>query len=52
MSRLLVAAMTACALTLVPTVSAAARIVPDSGHWIMEENPQATIELVTAFLAK
>jgi len=25
-------------------------IVPDSGHWIMEENPAATIELVTAFL--
>jgi pimeloyl-ACP methyl ester carboxylesterase len=27
-------------------------IVPDSGHWIMEENPQATIQLVTAFIAK
>jgi pimeloyl-ACP methyl ester carboxylesterase len=27
-------------------------IVPDSGHWIMEENPQATIKLVTDFLAK
>jgi pimeloyl-ACP methyl ester carboxylesterase len=27
-------------------------IVPASGHWIMEENPQATIELVTEFLAK
>ena len=27
-------------------------IVPDSGHWIMEENPQATIRLVTEFLAK
>jgi pimeloyl-ACP methyl ester carboxylesterase len=27
-------------------------IVPNSGHWIMEENPQATIELVTDFLAK
>jgi len=25
-------------------------IVPSSGHWIMEENPQATIALVTAFL--
>ena len=22
-------------------------IVPNSGHWIMEENPQATIKLVT-----
>jgi pimeloyl-ACP methyl ester carboxylesterase len=29
-----------------------AGIVPDSGHWIMEENPQATIKLVTDFLAK
>jgi len=27
-------------------------IVPNSGHWIMEENPQATIKLVTDFLAK
>ena len=27
-------------------------IVPNSGHWIMEENPRATIELVTDFLAK
>ena len=27
-------------------------IVPDSGHWIMEENPQATVKLVTEFLAK
>jgi pimeloyl-ACP methyl ester carboxylesterase len=25
-------------------------IVPASGHWIMEENPQATVELVTVFL--
>jgi pimeloyl-ACP methyl ester carboxylesterase len=25
-------------------------IVPDSGHWIMEENPQATIRIVRAFL--
>lgn len=25
-------------------------IVPDSGHWIMEENPQATIALVRGFL--
>jgi pimeloyl-ACP methyl ester carboxylesterase len=25
--------------------------VPNSGHWIMEENPQATIKLVTDFLA-
>jgi pimeloyl-ACP methyl ester carboxylesterase len=27
-------------------------IVPKSGHWIMEENPQAAIKLVTEFLAK
>ncbi|MCE9658849.1 MAG: alpha/beta hydrolase [Burkholderiales bacterium] len=26
-------------------------IVPDSGHWIMEENPGATIKLVRDFLA-
>ena len=26
-------------------------IVPDSGHWIMEENPTATIAAVRAFLA-
>jgi pimeloyl-ACP methyl ester carboxylesterase len=29
-----------------------AGIVPGSGHWIMEENPRATVELVTAFLGK
>ena len=27
-------------------------IVPNSGHWIMEENPQATIKIVTEFLVK
>jgi len=27
-------------------------IVPDSGHWIMEENPQATGALVRSFLGK
>ena len=27
-------------------------VVPDSGHWIMEENPRATIGLVRAFLDK
>jgi pimeloyl-ACP methyl ester carboxylesterase len=27
-------------------------IVPNSGHWIMEENPQATSRLVVDFLAK
>ena len=25
-------------------------VVPNSGHWIMEENPQATIRLVMEFL--
>jgi pimeloyl-ACP methyl ester carboxylesterase len=25
-------------------------VVPDSGHWIMEENPSATIQLVRGFL--
>ena len=27
-------------------------IAPNSGHWVMEENPGATIALVTAFFAK
>lgn len=27
-------------------------IVPDSMHWIMEENPQATVKLVREFLAQ
>jgi len=27
-------------------------IVPDSGHWIMEENPRATIGLVREFLSR
>ena len=27
-------------------------VVPKSGHWIMEENPRATIKLVTDFLRK
>jgi pimeloyl-ACP methyl ester carboxylesterase len=26
-------------------------VVPDSGHWIMEENPNATIAMVRSFLA-
>ena len=29
-----------------------AGIVPNSGHWIMDENPQVTIKLVTEFLAR
>jgi len=27
-------------------------VVPDSGHWIMEENPAATVALIRAFLDK
>ena len=27
-------------------------IVPNSGHWTTEENPEATVRLVTAFLAR
>src|SRR6202451_1714449 len=27
-------------------------IIPHSGHWIMEENPEATVKIVTEFLAK
>ena len=26
--------------------------VPDSGHWIMEENPRATTRMVADFLAR
>jgi pimeloyl-ACP methyl ester carboxylesterase len=26
--------------------------VPDAGHWVMEENPRATIELATGFLTR
>ncbi len=27
-------------------------VIPKSGHWIMEENPDATVELVLGFLAR
>ena len=27
-------------------------VVPDSGHWIMEENPRATIKLVRDFIVR
>jgi pimeloyl-ACP methyl ester carboxylesterase len=33
-------------------VNVAGAIVPNSGHWIMEENPAATTKLVLGFLAK
>ena len=29
-----------------------AGVIPGSGHWIMEENPQATIEMVRTFLTR
>ena len=29
-----------------------AAIIPNSGHWVMEENPTATIKLITDFIAK
>ena len=29
-----------------------AGVIPDSGHWIMEENPAATTKLIVEFLAK
>jgi len=32
------------------TVDVTGGIVPNSGHWVMEESPQATIALVTQFL--
>jgi pimeloyl-ACP methyl ester carboxylesterase len=35
-----------------PAGTVTSGIVPNSGHWIMEENPQATVKLVTEFLAK
>ena len=25
-------------------------VIPDSGHWIMEENPKATVAMVRDFL--
>ena len=27
-------------------------VVADSGHWVMEENPDAVVKLVVGFLAK
>ena len=42
-------------LTMAAVMRAAASnvtegVVPDSGHWIMEENPVATVKLVREFL--
>lgn len=46
---------TSFGLTMAKVMSFAASnvkgdVVPDSGHWIMEENPKATVALVSAFL--
>lgn len=44
--------------TMMATVSKAGAdnveggVVPGSGHWIMEENPQATVAMVSAFLRR
>ena len=27
-------------------------VIPDSGHWIMEENPGATVAMVRSFIDK
>ena len=27
-------------------------VIPESGHWIMEENPKATVALVRAYVDK
>jgi pimeloyl-ACP methyl ester carboxylesterase len=27
-------------------------VIPDSGHWIMEENPQATVSQVVSFFGE
>jgi pimeloyl-ACP methyl ester carboxylesterase len=27
-------------------------VIPDSGHWLMDENPAATIAALSAFLAE
>ena len=50
-------ALFAIGLTMAVVMRAAATnvqagIVPNSGHWVMEENPSATIALVIAFLTK
>ena len=38
-------------LSLVAT-NVSSDVIPDSGHWIMEENPRATVAMMTAFLSK
>jgi pimeloyl-ACP methyl ester carboxylesterase len=44
-------------LTMATVMRAAAKnveegVIPDSGHWIMEENPKTTVAIVGAFLRK
>jgi pimeloyl-ACP methyl ester carboxylesterase len=36
----------------VVAVNVTAGIVPASGHWIMDENPEATTALIANFLSK
>ena len=42
---------TMAAVTRFAATNVQEAVVPDCGHWIMEENPQATIQLVRGFLS-
>jgi pimeloyl-ACP methyl ester carboxylesterase len=44
--------LTMAAIMRFAATNVEAGVVPDSGHWIMEENPTATIALVRAFVTK
>ena len=37
---------------LPPASDVTAHVVANSGHWLMEEQPAATIAAITAFLAR
>jgi len=37
-------------MALVAT-NVASDVIPNSGHWIMEENPAATVAMMTRFLS-
>ena len=43
--------VTMAAVTRFAATNVHEAVVPDCGHWIMEENPQATIQLVRGFLS-
>jgi pimeloyl-ACP methyl ester carboxylesterase len=32
-------------------VNVQASVIPDSGHWLMDENPRVTIAVLSAFLS-